>query len=69
MKHAGGGFEQSYNGYTSRLVTFVNGITLPLRSTLITTVSSLLRAAPPLTPASVSFLMVFAIRHFPSHPK
>ena len=52
-----------------RLVTFVNRITSPLRSALITRASSLLRATPPLVLASVFFLMVFAICHFPSHPK
>ena len=52
-----------------RLATFVNGITPPLRSILITRTSSLLRAAPPLVPASVFFLMVSAICYFPSHPE
>ena len=51
------------------LVSFVNRITLPLRSTLITRDSSLLRAAPPLVLASVFFLMVSAICHFPFHPE
>jgi hypothetical protein len=40
-------------------------ITPPLRSTLITSASTLLRMAPPLTFASVFFLMVCAICHFP----
>jgi len=52
-----------------RLVTFVNRITLPLRSTLVTRASTLLRAAPPLVAASVFFLMVSAICHFPLHPQ
>src|SRR5258708_2461530 len=52
-----------------RLATFVNGITLPLRSAVITTASTLLRAAPPLALASVFFLMVSAICHFPLHPQ
>jgi hypothetical protein len=43
---------------TCGLVIFVNRITPPLRSTFITKASTLLRAAPPLTPASVFFLMV-----------
>jgi hypothetical protein len=47
------------------LVTVVNWVTLPLRSTLITRASSLLRAAPPLVLASGFFLMVSAICHFP----
>jgi len=51
------------------LATFVNWITLPLRSTLITRASSLLQTAPPLALASVFFLMVFAICHFPCHPE
>src|SRR5437660_709317 len=46
------------------LATFVDRITLPLRSTLITRASSLLRTAPSLALASVFFLMVFAICHF-----
>src|SRR3954452_125445 len=50
-----------------RLTALVGRITPPLRSTSITEVSSLLRATPPLTPASVFFLMVLAICHFPSH--
>src|ERR1039457_81559 len=53
----------------SRLAILVNWITLPLRSTLVTRASSLLRAAPSLALASVFFLMVFAICHFPSHPE
>ena len=52
----------------SRLVTFVNRITRFLRSARITRASSLLRATPPLVPASVLFLMVAAICHFPSNP-
>lgn len=51
-----------------RLATFVSRITPPLRSTFITKASALLRATPPLIPASVFFLMVSAICHFPSHP-
>src|SRR5659263_305695 len=51
---------------TRGLVTVVNWITLPLRSTLITRASTLLRAAPPLVAASVFFLMVSATCHFPS---
>ena len=43
---------------TSGLVSFVNRITPPLRSTLITSASTLLRAAPPLTPASVFLLIL-----------
>ena len=38
-----------------------------LRSTLITSASSLLRVAPPLHKPSVFFLMVFAICYFPYH--
>ena len=48
------------------MATVVNRITPPLRSALITRASSLLRATPPLVPASVFFLMVSAICHFPS---
>src|SRR5208283_4635826 len=51
------------------LATLINRITLPLRSALITRTSSLLRTAPPLVPASVFFLMVSAICHFPLHPQ
>src|SRR5438128_8182041 len=51
------------------LATFVDRITLPLRSALITRTSSLLRTAPSLALASVFFLMVFAICHFPCHPE
>ena len=47
------------------MTTLVSRTTLPLRSTLITRVSSLLQAAPPLVLVSVFFLMVFAICHFP----
>jgi hypothetical protein len=50
-----------------RLVTLVSRITLPLCSTFITKVSSLLRTAPPLVPTSVFFLMVSAICYFPLH--
>src|SRR5258708_5431343 len=52
-----------------RLMTFVSWITPPLRFTPITGASTLLQAAPPLAPASVFFLMVSAIRHFPLHPE
>src|ERR1700757_3169337 len=51
------------------LATFIDRITLPLRSTLITRASSLLRTAPSRVLASVFFLMVFAICHFPCHPE
>ena len=51
------------------LVTLVNRITLPLRSTPITGASTLLRAAPPLALASVFFLVVSATCHFPFHPE
>src|ERR1035438_4406980 len=51
------------------LVALINWITLILRSTLITRASSLLRTAPPLVSASVFFLMVSAICHFPLHPQ
>lgn len=49
--------------------TLINRITLSLRSTLITRASSLLQTAPPLATASVFFLMVSAICHFPLHPQ
>src|SRR6266550_3579503 len=51
------------------LATLINQITLPLRSTLVTRASSLLRTAPLLAPASVFFLMVSATCHFPLHPQ
>src|ERR1039457_6834634 len=53
----------------SGLATLINRITLSLRSTLITRASSLLRTATPLVPASVFFLLVSAICHFPLHPQ
>ncbi len=60
-------FRRAHATHPRRLATLVGRITPPLRSTSITETSSLLREAPPLVPASVFFLMVLAICHFPSH--
>ena len=60
-------FRRGHAAHPRRLATFVGRITPPLRSTPITEASSLLREAPPLIPASVFFLMVLAICHFPLH--